>query len=78
MIVIFFSFWANTFGRQWLGRIQGSAQMMTVLASALGPLLLAKFHQWTGNYSAVFYGLGVVVVALGIWAWLVKLPAQRQ
>jgi MFS family permease len=76
VIVIFFSFWANTFGRKHLGRIQGSAQMMTVLASAVGPLLLAKFHEWTGNYSAVFYALGAVVVVLGICAWLVGLPDE--
>jgi MFS family permease len=76
VIVIFFSFWANAFGRKHLGRIQGSAQMMTVLASAIGPLLLAKFHEWTGNYSAVFHGLGAIVIALGICAWLLKLPAQ--
>ena len=74
VIVIFFSFWANTFGRKQLGRIQGSAQMMTVLASATGPLLLAKFHEWTGNYSTVFYGLGMIVVVLGSCAWMVRVP----
>jgi hypothetical protein len=55
VIVIFFSFWAKTFGRAQLGRIQGTAQMMTVLASAIGPLLLAKCHAWTGSYASVFY-----------------------
>ena len=41
--------WAQVFGRTQLGRIQGSAQMLTVLASAIGPLLLAKTHAWTGS-----------------------------
>jgi MFS family permease len=77
VIVIFFSFWARTYGRAQLGRIQGTAQMLTVLASALGPLLLAKCHAWTGSYVTVFYVLAAVVVLLGIAAWLVPLPARK-
>jgi MFS family permease len=76
VIVIFFSFWANTFGRAQLGRIQGTAQMLTVLASALGPLLLAKCHAWTGSYAVVFYALAVVVGLLGLAAWCVRLPRK--
>jgi MFS family permease len=74
VIVIFFSFWAKTYGRAQLGRIQGTAQMITVLASAIGPLLLAKCHAWTGSYGAVFYSLAGVVGLLGLAAWCVKLP----
>jgi MFS family permease len=74
VIVIFFSFWARTYGRAQLGRIQGTAQMMTVLASALGPLLLAKCHAWTGSYATVFYVLAGVVLLLGLAAWCVRMP----
>ncbi len=74
VIVIFFSFWAETFGRAHLGRIVGTAQMLTVLASAVGPLLLAQCHALTGSYAAVFYVLAAVVTLLGLAAWLVKLP----
>jgi MFS family permease len=77
VIVIFFSFWAKTFGRAQLGRIQGTAQMLTVLASAVGPLLLAKCYAWTGSYAAVFYLLAGIVVALGLAAWLVQLPQMQ-
>jgi MFS family permease len=76
VIVIFFSFWAKTFGRAQLGRIQGTAQMMTVLASGLGPLLLAKCHEWTGSYAAVFYSLAGIVSLLGLAAWGVRLPER--
>jgi cyanate permease len=75
VIVIFFSFWAETCGRAQLGRIVGTAQMMTVLASAVGPLLLAKCHAVTGSYAAVFYVLAAAVAVLGVAAWVVKLPA---
>ena len=76
VIVIFFSFWAETFGRAHLGRIVGTAQMLTVLASAVGPLLLAQCHAVTGSYAAVFYVLAAVVTVLGLAAWIVKLPAK--
>ena len=74
VIVIFFSFWAEAFGRAHLGRIVGTAQMMTVLASAIGPLLLAQCHALTGSYASVFYVLAGVVALLAIAAWCVKLP----
>jgi len=35
--VIFFAVWRQAFGPAHLGRIQGAAQMLTVLASAVGP-----------------------------------------
>ena len=76
VIVIFFSFWAETFGRAQLGRIQGTAQMMTVLASAAGPLLFAACHAWTGSYAALFYSLAAVVGLLSLVSWRVKMPGE--
>jgi MFS family permease len=75
--VVFFSVWGQAFGRSHLGRIQGAAQMMTVLASAIGPLLLAKTLERTGSYDAMFYGLAAVTAALGIGSWLVALPQRH-
>ena len=74
VIVIFFSFWSRSFGRAHLGKIQGAAQTLTVLASAIGPLLMAWGVERTGSYAAGFYLLAVVVVALGISAWFVSVP----
>ncbi len=74
VIVIFFSFWAETFGRAHLGRIVGTAQMLTVIASAVGPLLLAKCHALTGSYAMIFYTLAAVVTVLALCAWWVPLP----
>jgi MFS family permease len=72
--VVFFSVWGQVFGRSHLGRIQGCAQTMTVLASAVGPLLLAKTFQSTGAYDLMFYGLAAAVTVLGICSWWVPLP----
>ena len=77
VIVIFFSFWARTYGRAQLGRIQGTAQMLTVLASALGPLVLAKCHEWTGSYATVFYVVAALVMLLGVASWFVQLPGRN-
>jgi MFS family permease len=77
VIVIFFSFWSRAFGRAHLGKIQGAAQTLTVLASAIGPLLLAAWVTRTGSYATVFYVLAFVVGVLAVSAWLVRLPVIR-
>lgn len=74
--VVFFSVWAQVFGRLHLGRIQGCAQMMTVVASAVGPLLLAAALDRTGSYSFMFFLLAACVAILGIACWRVPLPAR--
>ncbi len=73
VIVVFFAFWGHAFGRTHLGRIQGVAQSLTVLASAVGPLLLARVAA-LGSYANAFYALAISVFALGIWAWLAPAP----
>lgn len=76
VIVIFFTYWSRAYGRAHLGKIQGAAQALTVLASATGPLLLAECVARTGSYAAMFYTLAAVVVALGALALLVRLPHE--
>lgn len=75
--VVFFSVWGKTFGRSHLGRIQGCAQMLTVFACAIGPLVLAKTLASTGSYAPVFFTLAGCVALLGIAAWRVALPERR-
>jgi MFS family permease len=74
VIVIFFSFWSATYGRKHLGKIQGTAQALTVIASALGPLALAETVSRTGSYASIFYLLAVVVTGLALLAWFVTTP----
>ena len=76
VMVVFFSFWGHAYGRRHLGRIQGAAQIMTVMASAVGPLLLALCVRATGSYAAAFYALAVTVAALAIAAAAVPLPVD--
>lgn len=78
VMVLFFSVWPRVYGRRHLGRIQGAAQALTVLASALGPLLLAWCIEWTGSYRGMFYALAGAVASVGIAAILVRMPTPHQ
>ena len=74
VMVLFFSVWGRLFGRLHLGRIQGVAQGLTVVASAVGPLLLAWCLEWTGSYAGMFQILAVGIAAVATAALLVSLP----
>lgn len=74
VMVLFFSIWPRVYGRRQLGRIQGVAQAMTVLASAIGPLLLAACVEMTGSYEAMFYILAASVGCFSGAALIVSLP----
>jgi len=78
VMVVFFSFWGRAYGRAHLGRIQGAAQILTVLASAVGPLLLAQCVAWTGSYATAFHVLAGVVALLGLLALVVPVPAGAE
>ncbi|MCC7185204.1 MAG: MFS transporter [Acidobacteria bacterium] len=74
IMVLFFSVWPRVFGRRDLGAIQGAAQALTVLASALGPLLLAWCVDWTGSYQSIFYLLSGVIGVVAAASLFVRLP----
>jgi MFS family permease len=74
VMVLFFSVWPRVFGRRHLGRIQGAAQALTVLASALGPLLLAWCVDISGSYAAMFRILAAVIAAIAATAFVVEIP----
>jgi MFS family permease len=77
VMVLFFSVWPRVFGRRELGRIQGIAQALTVLGSAVGPLLLAWCVAWTGSYAAMFRVLAAVIALTAAGALVVRIPATR-
>ena len=68
VMVLFFSVWPRIFGHQHLGRIQGTAQAMTVLASAIGPLLFAWCVDRTGSYAVAFRLLALVIAVVALAA----------
>ena len=76
--VVFFGCWAKAFGRAHLGRIQGAAQVVTVLASAAGPVILAIGERSRGSISATFLLMAPVVVVLAVVCWLVPVPKAEE
>jgi MFS family permease len=76
VMVLFFSVWPRVYGRRHLGRIQGIAQAMTVLASAIGPVLLAWCVAWTGSYAAMFRILAAVIASVALAALVISMPPK--
>ncbi len=74
VMVLFFSVWPRVYGRRHLGRIQGVAQAVTVVASAVGPLLLAATVERTGSYAGMFNILAAAVGVFATGAVLVPMP----
>jgi MFS family permease len=76
--VLFFAVWGQAFGPAHLGKIQGAAQMLTVLASAAGPLLLALSQDWTGSYVPLFRLAAGAAVLLAVAGWLTPVPTPAR
>ena len=74
LTVVFFTVWRQAFGPAHLGQVQGAAQLLTVLASAFGPLILAAGQREYGSYSPVVQNLALVSLAFAVVAWFVPLP----
>jgi hypothetical protein len=70
--VVFFAFYGKAYGRAQLGRIQGTAHILSVFASALGPVLLTSCKAATGRYDLFFLTVAPVLVLLGLAGWWVK------
>jgi hypothetical protein len=71
--VIHFAFYGHAFGREYLGRIQGAALVLSVFASALGPLVLATCKSTTDSNDRFFVASAILAVVLGAAAGLVPL-----
>jgi MFS family permease len=69
--VIFFGVWGKAFGTAHLGKVQGAAQMLTVLASAVGPLLLAWGQRVSGSYVGAFQAIAAASALFAVAAWFV-------
>lgn len=70
--VCFFTVWRRAYGPEALGRIQGAAQLLTVLFSAVGPLLFAAAKTRLGGYAPLFPWLAGAALALAAFAWFVR------
>ena len=78
--VVFFTGFAQIFGRLHLGQIQGVAQAVTVAASATGPLAFALVFERSlssspeGSYGTIFVIMVPIALISAIWSFIVPLP----
>lgn len=70
--VAFFAIWGDSFGKRHLGRIQGAAQTCTVLASAIGPLLLERGAGFLHGYANTLMIAAPVCVLLGLLVLILR------
>ena len=71
--VIFFSIWGHAFGRRHLGKIQGVAQGLCIVAGAFGPRILAQVQKTSGSFTPAFYAFAALCVLFAAWAWFVPM-----
>ncbi|MEI6540727.1 MAG: MFS transporter [Planctomycetota bacterium] len=72
--VLFFTIWSRAFGRTHLGQIQSVAQLLTVLASAAGPVIFARCLNLFGSYAPAFMALAIASCGFAVWSWFVSIP----
>lgn len=68
--------WAHFYGRQGLGRVQGSAVMVAITASALGPLPLAWLQAQFDGFRTGIAILMVLPIAATITVALARPPGR--
>ncbi len=77
LTVLFFAVWRHAFGSEHLGRIQGAAQALTVVFSAVGPLIVAQSRAATGNYASILYAFAAIAASFGVVAIFTPVPSAQ-
>src|SRR5262249_37457019 len=76
--VVFFAVRGRALGKAHVGKPEGGGQMLTVFASAVGPLLLALSKEQGGSYTPLFYAFAPVCVLLGVAVWFTRAEPRPQ
>lgn len=71
--VCFFSVWRKLYGPASLGRIQGGAQLLTVVFSAFGQLLFPAVKSRAGEYAPLFVVCAGVAILLALFTYCVRI-----
>lgn len=74
--VVFFALYGKVFGPTDLGKIQGTAQVMTVVGSALGPLAFAFAKDHYGSYEPAFFAFVPLLSLLALACVWVRPPSR--
>jgi MFS family permease len=75
--VTFYTVWRKAFGTSHLGRIQGAAQFLTVIFSALGPQLFGSAVVRLGSFASIFPYLTAIALLMAAAAACTRVPVQE-
>ncbi len=70
------SVWAMYFGRLHLGSISGVARAIIIAGAALGPMPFGISRDLTGSFNPALISMGILALALGIAAFLIREPRR--
>lgn len=70
--------WAHFYGRQGLGRIQGSATMVGISGAAIGPLPLAFLEGQTGSFGPGILAIMILPIAAALTILLTPGPPPHE
>jgi MFS family permease len=73
--VIYFAVYGHTYGRGHLGSIQAAVQVLSVLASATGPVALAACRAYFVSTDPFFFAFAGCAAVVAVLAWVVEPPA---
>lgn len=76
--VLFFTVWGQAFGTRELAKIQGSAQMLTVLGSSCGPLLVTESNARFQSYDPAVCCFALASILVGCFSFLVSVPNAKK
>jgi MFS family permease len=74
--VVYFAIYGHTYGRQHLGAIQAAVQVLSVFASATGPVVLAACKEYLGGSGPFFLGCAAAAAGLAVASWAVRPPTR--
>lgn len=74
--VVYFAVYGHTYGRTHLGSIQATVQVLSVFASASGPVLLAFVRDQGNGTAPFFFCFAAIAVVLAVSAWVVRPPVR--
>src|SRR5262249_54368428 len=77
MTVCFFTVYRRAFGPAPLGAVPGVAPTLTVLFSAVGPLIFASTKVRLGAYAPLFPVAAMIALVLAGLTWIMGMPGAR-
>lgn len=78
IVVLFYLIWVHSYGPKHVGMIQGSVQLMTVIASAFGPAVVTGGSAALGGYAGIIWLLAAFGAVLAAAAFVVRVPVAAR